>query len=360
MNAARPACVVVRRSTLMTSAPDTSKPSAIDLFCGMGGLTEGLRLAGLRVVAAVDKLELATQAHRENHPEVRHYVGDLASMDPLRVAGDVGLDVGDLDLLAACPPCQGFSKVRVRQSNTTSVYDPRNALVARFVYWVETLRPKAIMMENVPLLERDRRMKLAIARLRKAGYGLDWGVLDAADYAVAQRRRRFVLVGLRDGNPKLDLEARLSLDVRSVIGELPTAGESDDPLHDHGEKRSTKVMERIRTVPLDGGSLRTLGPEHQLDCHLRTNGFYDIYGRMSWDSPAPTITAGCINPSKGRFLHPVEPRAITLREAALLQGFPPEWNVPLTKGKYAAASLIGNAIPPGLVRPQAERLVASL
>ena len=116
---------------------------------------------------------------------------------------------------------------------------------------------------------------------------------------------------------------------------------------------------RIASIPA-GGGLRLQGPDRQLPCHRRTNGFYDIYGRMAWDEPAPTITGGCINPSKGRFLHPVQDRAITLREAALLQSFPGDYEIPLDRGKYNAADLIGNALPPEFVARQAAQLAAAL
>lgn len=343
-----------------TPQDDSSRPTAIDLFCGMGGLTEGLVRAGFRVIAAVDVLPLAIHAHRANHPGVTAVRGDLFRLKPTELAAQLKLRVGELGLLAACPPCQGFSAVRIRRSGRTCVEDRRNSLVARFVHWAEVLRPAAVMMENVPLLAEDRRFKLAVRRLERAGYGLEWDVLDAADYAVGQRRRRLVLIGLRGERPVLAGPSTIGVTVRDVIGRLPKAGSSGDPLHDHGECRSELVTQRIESVPFNGGSLRTLGADHQLDCHKRTNGFYDIYGRMAWDKPSPTITAGCINPSKGRFLHPEEPRAITLREAALLQGFERDWKVPLERGKYAAAGLIGNAIPPALVEPQAGRLLEAI
>ena len=143
--------------------------------------------------------------------------------------------------------------------------------------------------------------------------------------------------------------------MREAIGWLPEPSESDDPLHNHGESRSEEVRRRIEAIPPEGG-LRQLGVEHQLACHVRTRGFYDIYGRMAWDAPAPTITGGCINPSKGRFLHPEQPRAITLREAALLQSFPGRYQFPLDRGKYRAADLIGNALPPTFVRHHARQI----
>jgi DNA (cytosine-5)-methyltransferase 1 len=116
------------------------------------------------------------------------------------------------------------------------------------------------------------------------------------------------------------------------------------------------VQERIGRIPRDGGSRLSLSAAEQLPCHLASTGFKDVYGRMSWEDVAPTITGGCVNPSKGRFLHPEEDRAITLREAAILQGFPATYTFSLGRGKFAAAELIGNALPPAMAEAQAKQL----
>jgi DNA (cytosine-5)-methyltransferase 1 len=217
------------------------------------------------------------------------------------------------------------------------------------------------MMENVPGLGEDTRLKLLLSRLEKAGYALRHGVIDAVEFNVPQRRRRFVLLGVREGDLGEDAPvAGPRATVRLAIGGLPRPEESEDSLHNHGEKRSRRIRELIRSIPADGHGLRTMGKENQLECHVRMNGFYDVYGRMAWDKPAPTITSGCINPSKGRFLHPEQHRAITLREAALLQDLPPTYDISMARGKYQAAELIGNALPAGFAEWQARTLAASL
>ena len=132
-----------------------------------------------------------------------------------------------------------------------------------------------------------------------------------------------------------------------------TTGQSGDPLHDHGEQRAEHVRSVIESIPKDGGSRSDLGPDAQLECHRQAEAHgagwgREPYGRMAWDGISSTITGGCVNPSKGRFLHPDEDRAITLREALLLQGFPPDHRLSLKRGKYAAAELVGNAIPPAV------------
>lgn len=328
--------------------------TAIDLFCGAGGLTEGLRQAGFTVVGAIDNAPLAAQAYHLNHPRTRVWVRDIRRLSPLEVAAEVGLRPGDLDLLAGCPPCQGFSTLRTKRQGP-SVPDRRNDLVAQFARYAEALRPRTLMMENVPGLEGDGRLARLVTRLQRLGYKLTYDVLDAGAYGVPQRRRRFVLLGALGSPVPFAPPARRRRTVRNAIARLPEPGVSTDPLHNHGEKRSSEIRRRIASIPAEGG-LRQLGVDHQLACHVRTRGFYDIYGRMSWDAPAPTITGGCVNPSKGRFLHPEQPRAITLREAALLQSFPARYRFPLDRGKYRAADLIGNALPPTFVRHHAQQI----
>ena len=112
----------------------------------------------------------------------------------------------------------------------------------------------------------------------------------------------------------------------------------------------------IRLIPKDGGSRLDLGRQRQLGCHRRCDGFKDVYGRMAWDDVSPTVTGGCVNPSKGRFLHPTKNRCVTLREAALLQSFPPTYRFSLRRGKFPAAQMIGNALPPEFIRRHAKQV----
>lgn len=332
--------------------------SALELFCGVGGMTVGLKSAGFEVLGAVNNDPLALAGYRTNHPEVAIWEEDITRLDPLAVAAELSLRPGELDLLAGCPPCQGFSAVRTRRRRT-SVPDGRNRLVSYFGKWAQALRPRALMMENVPGLTEDIRLRRLVRSLERLGYGVTYGVRDAVDHGVPQRRARLVLLALFDVNIPFTPPSTKRRTVRQAISHLPAPGHSRDPLHDHGERRSQKVRERIAAIPPEGG-LRLMGEELQLDCHRRTNGFYDVYGRMAWDEPSPTITGGCINPSRGRFLHPEQNRAITLREAAVLQSLPADYVIPLDHGKYRAAELIGNALPPKFVRDHAKQLARAL
>ncbi len=324
------------------------KPTAVDLFCGCGGLTVGLKRAGFRVLGAVDVDPLSVKTYKANHRDVTLWEKDIRELDPQELLDALGLKKGGLDLLAGCPPCQGFSTMRTL-NGALMVDDPRNDLLLEFERFVEALRPRAVMMENVPGLADDKRFEAFLRKLKELGYLGAHRVLNAAEYGVPQRRRRLIyLAGLGMEIPFADKAAKMKT-VEEAIGGLPKAGQSGDPVHDMPENRTPKVLEVIRLIPKDGGSRRDLPEKFQLECHKRCNGFKDVYGRMAWKEVAPTITSGCFNPSKGRFLHPEEDRAITMREAALLQGFPRRYKFPTTDNKSAVALMIGNALPPPFI-----------
>jgi len=330
------------------------KPKAIDLFAGPGGLTLGLQTGGFDVVAAVESDALAVKTYRANHPDVLVRHADIREVEPAELLAELELAASDIDLCAGCPPCQGFSSMRTLNGNKT-VDDPRNDLIAEYVRFVRAILPRAIMLENVPGLLRDERFRTAAAELEALGYPALKGtqILNAADHGVPQNRRRLVLLCVRHGTVVFPSAQATRDTVRDAIGDLGEPGESGDALHDLAERRSDRVMAMIKAIPEDGGGRLDLPTDQQLKCHENFTGFKDVYGRMSWDRPAPTITGGCHNPSKGRFLHPEAHRAITLREAALLQGFPANYTFALDRGKLAAAAMIGNAVPPPLAAAQA-------
>ena len=333
----------------------TQKPTAIDLFSGCGGLTLGLKQAGFKVIGAVDNDQLSVETYEANHKGVYVWDRDISKLGISEVKKVLGLRKGQLGLLAGCPPCQGFSTLRTLNGSMV-VEDPRNDLVYEFIRFTKELKPKAIMMENVPGLATDKRFTKLRKELQALGYECEYDIPNAADYGVPQRRRRVILLGGRFGPVGFAPVDPILHTVRDAIGSLTAAGSSGDPLHDLPERRSQRIMNLIEMIPKDGGSRMDLGRKHQLDCHKKCNGFKDIYGRMAWDDVAPTITGGCFNPSKGRFLHPEENRAITIREAALLQSFPPDYFFSLRKGKSAAAELIGNALPPEFIRHHARHI----
>jgi DNA (cytosine-5)-methyltransferase 1 len=334
------------------------KPKAVDIFCGCGGLTQGLRDAGFSVVGGIESDALAAKTYRENHKRVKVWAEDIRKVTPAKVLDDLGLKKGELGLLAACPPCQSFSSLR-RLNGSRRIRDKASKdLVLDYLRFVEDIFPKVVLVENVPRLIDDYRFQSIQKRLRELGYVGRPSVFNAADFGVPQRRRRMVFIASRIGEIEYaePLSDELRTTVRETIEGLPDAGASGDPLHDFPENRSKKVAALIRLIPKDGGSRSHLGAKRQLPCHQDFDGFKDVYGRMAWDSVAPTITGGCINPSKGRFLHPEENRTITLREAALLQSFPRGYRFSLERGKFAAALMIGNAFPPAFVKAHALKI----
>lgn len=328
------------------------KLTAVDLFSGCGGLSVGLQQAGFHVAAAVEVDTKAQATYSLNHPSVKLYAEDIRKLDVAAVLAESGLQRGELDLLAGCPPCQGFSRLRTKNKGP-SVYDPRNDLVSDFLRFIREMLPKSIMMENVPALANDARFQSLCGAISDLGYKYVVHVLDAADYCVPQRRKRLILLASRVHTPIIAEKRTDRVTVRQALAGIGARSNTKDLLHAMPERRSPKVQELIKRIPKNGGSRIDLPDEFQLECHKKSNGFFDVYGRMSWDDVAPTITSGCFNPSKGRFLHPSYNRTITLREAAILQGFPREYQFDTSHGKEAIALMIGNALPPPFIAAHA-------
>lgn len=329
------------------------RPTAIDLFSGCGGLTEGLKQAGYHVMCAADIDSTAVETYRHNHADVKVWLKDICHLKGSAILKRLNVCKGQIDLLAGCPPCQGYSSLRTL-NGSKNVVDVRNDLVFEFLRLVREIKPKAVMMENVPGLAKNPRIRWMIYELEGMGYKCKLGVFDASKYGVPQRRSRMILVGKQSGVVSFAEQEKRLFTVGQAIGGLLPAGKSGDPLHDFPQVHAERIMQMIRDIPRNGGSRMDLGEERQLPCHKKGhNGFKDIYGRMSLDSVSPTITSGCTNPSKGRFLHPIEDRAITLREAALLQTFPKDYYFSTKRGKAHVALMIGNALPPAFIKRQA-------
>ena len=248
-------------------------------------------------------------------------------------------------MMAGCPPCQGFSTLRTLNGGLT-IEEPLNELVYDFLRFVKEFMPRTVMMENVPALLTDDRLQKVIRNLEGIGYTCAAKLFNAENFGVPQRRLRMIMIASRDDCPPFARPVRRRRTVSEVIRRLPRPEHSEDPMHNYSVRRTERVLSLIRRIPKDGGSRTDLPDMDQLECHQRLNGFKDVYGRMAWSKPAPTITGGCINPSKGRYIHPTDDRAITLREAALLQGFPMSYEFDLSKGRYPIAQMIGNAFPP--------------
>ena len=344
--------------------------NAIDLFCGCGGASLGLKDAGYTVVGAVDNDPIACETYFKNLG-LEPICQNLRLFSGQQILDNYDLKKGDIDLVVGCPPCQGFSSLRrTRYSDTT---DARKSLVTVFMKRIEEIRPKAVVFENVKGIASKQGLQYYLKRflrkMEKMGYSTNWKLINASDYGVAQHRKRvFVLAVAGSSKPTFLPETHSSPEksstskiwktVRDEIESLPPLGPGeicDSVLNHRARTHSENVLEIIQHIPKDGGSRRSLPKRLWLPCHKRLydkkgRGAESIYGRMTWDKPAPTITCRCTTPSSGRFLHPEQDRAITPREAARIQSFPDDFEFPTQFS--ASEKLIGNAVPAELLKSQ--------
>jgi DNA (cytosine-5)-methyltransferase 1 len=317
---------------------------SIDLLSGVGGLTSGMHRAGFKTEMAFELDELASKAYNLNHKKTKVITKDIREVDLQEIKMNLGGKT--IHLLAGCPPCQGFSSIR-RLNKPNPVKDDRNGLINEYVRFIKELMPYTFMMENVPGLALDNSFHRARKVLEKLGYYVDHQVVNVKDYGVPQSRKRLVMVGSRLGSLKVAEPINKKVTVREVIGSLSLPEKTDDSLHKIFPTHTPKVQERIRLTPKNGGSWKDLPEKYILKCHKGENvGFNDVYGRLRWDDYSSTITGGCLNPSKGRFLHPEQDRCISAREAALLQSFPMKYKFPIDAPRSSLALMIGNALPP--------------
>lgn len=340
-------------------APELRRPlNCIDLFAGAGGFSLAAKNVGFNVVAAVELNPKACETYSSNLVEnsVPHlYNVDIRKLNPSDLVEKHFPDGNSCDILLGGPPCQGFSVHRI---NNSGVDDPRNELILRYFKFVHRLRPKVFLMENVPglLWSRHKSFLDAFYRLGKeAGYTLySPVVLDARDYGVPQRRKRVFVLGIRNDVdltinwPPLpshgDEKARelkpalLPWVAAAEVFISPIQAEDKNNLH---MNHSAALVEVFQRTPLNGGSRKDSG--RILPCHAKHDGHKDVYGRIDPSQPGPTMTTACINPSKGRFVHPTEHHGITLRHAARFQTFP-DW-FEFKGGLTAGGEQIGNAVP---------------
>jgi len=301
-------------------------------------------MAGFDVRVAIELDENAALAYKMNHPDTEVSQRDIREVEGKEVQELLGN--GKLHLLAGCPPCQGFSRVR-KLNRRRSTRDKRNKLVMEYLRFVEELRPLTIMMENVPGIVNYYLFRKLIEKLKELGYFIKFDIVDVKDYGVPQRRRRLVLVGSLLGQIDIAKPTNEMVTVRETIGSMETIDKTNDPLHKIIVNHTERINKMISMIPKNGGGRKDLPEEYRLKCHSKENvGFNDIYGRLRWDDYANTITGGCLNPSKGRFLHPEEDRVITPREAVLIQTFPLDYKFPIGISKTSLAGIIGEALPP--------------
>lgn len=338
------------------------KIACIDLFCGAGGLTHGFVLEGLPVAAGID-MDPACRFPYETNNNARFVERDISTV----TAQDLSalFDDADVRILAGCAPCQPFSTYAQRYSLEG---DGKWGLLYEFARLAEGAKPDVITMENVPTVAKHAVFHDFVDTLERLGYDVWHGVVDSSAYGVPQSRRRMVLLASRHGKmtivPPTHAKPKT---VRDAIGRLRPlqAGQSAprDKLH-VASSLSDKNLQRIRASK-QGGTWRDW-PEHLVaECHRGESGrtYPSVYGRMEWDKPAPTMTTQCYGFGNGRFGHPDQDRAISLREAAILQSFPRDYAFVARDEEVSftiLGRLIGNAVPVDLGRAIARSIKAHL
>jgi len=328
----------------------------VDLFCGAGGLTNGLESVGLNVVEGVDADSACQFSYNQNNSAtfIERDVRDYLPNDLQRAWRGSKTRV-----LVGCAPCQPFSSyTQGRRAN----YRPWE-LLERFADLAIETKPEIISMENVAPLEKTEIFESIFYKLtHTGGYSINHQIIDCRNYGAPQMRKRLVLLASRIGKISIipgDLMDPTKWNtVRMTISQQPQieAGQicETDSLH-RCSSLSEKNLMRIKSSK-PGGTWRDW-PSHLIaNCHRRKSGktYPGVYGRMEWDKPSPTITGQCFGYGNGRFGHPYQDRAISLREAALLQTFPPKYSFFDEKDKFPGmktiGQMIGNAVPPILGR----------
>jgi DNA (cytosine-5)-methyltransferase 1 len=328
------------------------KPIAvIDLFCGVGGLTQGFVMENFNVISGYDNDTSCKFSYETNNNAVFH------AEDVSRLEGDkLNREFGNkLKILVGCAPCQPFSsysfKVKEKDPNKLN-------LLYSFSRLIKETQPTVVSMENVPQLVETEIFNDFLIKLKSFGYSVSYQVVFCPDYGIPQRRRRLVLLASKLGEISLISKTHTPenyVTVKDIISNLKpvNAGEFDknDPLH-RARRLNEINLRRIRYTK-EGGGWRSWPEELVLECFKKPSGktYGSVYGRMKWDEPAPTMTTHCTGLGNGRFGHPEQDRAITLREAALFQTFPMGYKFYESLAKYNPSVIcrqIGNAVPPKL------------
>lgn len=339
---------------------NTKKVVAVDLFCGAGGLTCGLQRAGIKVAAGYDIDPAAEYAYVKNNKS-QFVLKDVAKVKGEEIAEKFAQ--ADYSLLAGCAPCQPFSSY----TNTMKEKDDKWKLLRHFARLIKETTPDLVTMENVPNLERQDIFKEFLKTLEKNGYFYAYKIISCPEYGIPQSRRRLVLLASKIKPIEIippTHEKSQYVTVKQSISHLPPlkAGEQNnaDPLH-ISSRLSPLNMERIKHSK-QGGTWRDWPEKLVASCHKKGSGqtFPGVYGRMSWNKPSPTITTQCYGFGNGRFGHPTQNRALSLREAAILQTFPSDYEfIPAgTRLKMReVGTLIGNAVPVRLGEVVAESIM---
>jgi len=323
---------------------------AVDLFCGIGGLTYGLRKAKIEVLAGLDNDESCMVSYEINNKN-KFIAADISDYDFSKLKELYAPDA--IRVLVGCAPCQPFSSHSFK--NKDKEKDDRWTLIDYFVEAVRIINPHVISMENVRGIIKTEIYKKFVISLEELGYNINANVVYCPDYGIPQSRSRLVLVGSKLGAievPKATHSKDKYVTVHDVLSKLPKldAGEQDpkDPVH--RAKRLAKInLDRIQQSK-PKGSWKDWDDSLLPDCYRKDSGktYVSVYGRMDWNSVSPTMTTQFTNYGSGRFGHPEQDRALTLREGAILQTFPKKYDFGDTGSMQRSSRHIGNAVPPRL------------
>lgn len=332
--------------------------SVIDLFCGIGGLSHGFVKENFKVEAGID-FDISCKYAFEKNNYANFLYKDITSLTPEELLSYYSKD--KRKILVGCAPCQPFSLYKNKFRNKKKKLDDKWRLLYSFAELIEGVNPEIVSMENVPLLVKFNHGKVFndfVKRLENNGYTVSWNIVNAKDYNVPQRRKRLILFGSKHGKIELiksTVKNSKYRTVRDVIGKLPFVEDGishpDDIIHK--ARKLSEINKKRIIATREGGSWSEWDKSLWLKCHKKKTGkaFRSVYGRMKWDEVSPTITTYCTGLSNGRFGHPEQNRAITLREAALIQDFPNNYHFFDPQVGFSAQKLarhIGNAVPVGL------------
>lgn len=326
---------------------------AIDFFCGGGGMTCGLRQAGIHVIAGVDFDKNAKATYEYNNPGSQFIHTDIRRLRSNYFERNFSIHPNDDHLiLVGCSPCQYYSIINTDRTKS----ELSKTLLLNFARFVEYYKPGYVLVENVPGIVTNKESVLPqfLKKLHKLGYKVTQGIVDMSHYGVPQSRRRFSLIATRlDHDISLPAKDNHILTVADVLGErngFPkiAAGHKDPTPFAHSSAGLSDIsLRRMTITPHNGGDRLSWKdiPDLQLPCYIgKDDSFRDTYGRIWWDRPSPTITTKFFCISNGRFAHPEEDRALSIREGATLQTFPKDYEFK-TNSIAAAARIIGNAVP---------------
>lgn len=328
---------------------------AVDFFCSIGGVSQGFTQAGIEVLGGIDIDPTCKETYEKNN-NAKFLCADVSSLKKEEIASYFNIKKNQDDLIfVGCSPCQYYSNIKTDKTKSCQT----RLLLADFQEFVDYYKPGYVFIENVPGLDKKTESPLGQFKkfLKRSGYKYDDKVLNAKYFGVPQNRRRYVLIATRiDNEIKLPEEKKDNIStLRHAIGDLNKfsvieAGHKDKSEFLHSSARLSALnLERIRSTKHNGGDRRSWPDNLQPDCYNNHSGHYDVYGRMNWDKPAPTITTRFISYSNGRYGHPEQDRAISLREGATLQSFPLDY-IFYSESQGAIARMIGNAVPPNLAK----------